>query len=323
MLIIELIDPEPTSTVEHKALFDSIFERVQVANASAPTQARLLREYIMFANPNKPFMRTDKNTVKRKATVTDYQKEIEEFYQELNDEDSARFTTNINTTSPETTAQGVRDLLIDTLPSVEAIGLDDDLFYAGFNSLLALRVAKCLRSALEKYDVDGAKKSALTPKFIFTNPTINQLSTAFYNLLHQVTNGFDNPVETQIQKMKELRTKYAADLPDSSGRRRDKTSGDGSTVILTGSTGSLGSYLLESLIRQQNVNKVYCLNRVADGAKKQIEVGQSRGLTTTWHTQKVQFLQVDLSKSNFGLGQEKYSELVQQTTHIIRESLAL
>ena len=268
-------------------------------------------------------MRTDKNTVKRSATVTIYQKEIEEFYQELDDDDSAEFSTNINTTSLEATAQGVRDLLIESLPSAEVIALDDDLFYAGFDSLLPLRVAKCLRSALENYDVDREKKSALTPKFIFTNPTINQLSTAFYNLIHKVTNSSENPVGTQIRKMKKLRTKYAADLPHSSRRRRDKTTGDGSTVILPVNTGSLSSYLLESLIRQQNVDKVYCLNRVVDGAKKQTEVGDSRGLRMTWPTHKVQFLQLDLSKSNSGLRQEKYSELVQQTTHIIRESLAL
>ncbi|MCJ1387732.1 hypothetical protein MMC18_000575 [Xylographa bjoerkii] len=294
-LLVELIDPEPTSTVEREALMDSIYERVQAANDFAPAQARVLKECIMFSSLHKPFARTDKNTVKRRATVTLYENEIEEFYKELDDEDGTRFSTNIDTTSLETTAQGVRDVLIASLPSVEAVGLDDDLFHAGLDSLLAFRVAKCLRSALDKYDVDGEKKYALTPKFIFANPTTNKLSTAFYSLLHKTTNSSDNPVEMQIQYMKELRARYTDGLP-----QRDKSTQGGNTIILTGSTGSLGSYLLESLVRQKNVNTVYCLNRVWDGIKKQAE-----------------FLQADLSKPSFGLSHERYSELLRQTTHII------
>jgi len=43
-LLVGLIDPEPTSRVEREALMESIYERVQVANDSAPAHARLLRE---------------------------------------------------------------------------------------------------------------------------------------------------------------------------------------------------------------------------------------------------------------------------------------
>jgi len=113
----------------------------------------------MFTKPDKPFTRTDKNTVKRRGTVTLYEKEIEEFYRELDGDDGASFSTTINTISRETTTQGVRDVLMASLPCVEAIGLDDDLFHAGLDSLLALRVAKCLRSALEKYDMMERRNS--------------------------------------------------------------------------------------------------------------------------------------------------------------------
>jgi len=100
-----------------------------------------------------------------------------------------------------------------------------------------------------KVRYDGEKKFALAPRFIYANPTINKLSTAFYNELHKTTNSSDNSVETQIQNMKKLRAKYAGDLPRSSQRRQNRLTGDGNTIILTGSTGSLGSYLLESLVR--------------------------------------------------------------------------
>ncbi|KAH7166363.1 male sterility protein-domain-containing protein [Dactylonectria macrodidyma] len=89
------------------------------------------------------------------------------------------------------------------------------------------------------------------------------------------------------------------------------------TVILTGSTGSLGSYLLDSLTNLSHVRKVYCLNRAEDGHARQKEVNSTRGLATHWGNSRVEFLRVDLSQLGFGLSREKYCELLRETTHII------
>lgn len=92
------------------------------------------------------------------------------------------------------------------------------------------------------------------------------------------------------------------------------------TVILTGSTGSLGSYLLDSLVRQQHVRKIYCLNRAEDGLAKQKIASGDRGLdTTAWGEDRVEFLHVDLSEPIFGLNRKEYGQLLQEATHIIRE----
>lgn len=99
----------------------------------------------------------------------------------------------------------------------------------------------------------------------------------------------------------------------------DANNADSVTVILTGSTGSLGSYLLDSLLNQWNVRKIYCLNRAEDGRAKQKEASGIRGLNTNWDKHGVEFLHVDMSRPNFGLSQEKYCQLLQEATHIIRE----
>jgi thioester reductase-like protein len=92
------------------------------------------------------------------------------------------------------------------------------------------------------------------------------------------------------------------------------------TVILTGSTGSLGSYLLDSLVHQQDVRKIYCLNRAEDGGRsKQKTESGDRGLDTAGWGERVEFLHVDLSQPKFGLSSQKYVQLLQETTHIIRE----
>lgn len=94
------------------------------------------------------------------------------------------------------------------------------------------------------------------------------------------------------------------------------------TVILTGSTGSLGSYLLDSLARQEHVAKIYCLNRAEDGGlAKQKLASLDRGLDiAAWGgDSRVEFLHVDLAEPLFGLAPHKYRELLRETTHIIRK----
>ena len=271
----------------------------------------------MFTKPDMPFARTDKNTVKRRKTIVLYEKEIEKFYGERENGDGASYETDIDTISLETTAQGVWNVLTASLPANENIAPNDDLYHAGLDSVLTIQVAKCLRSAAEKYNIDAEKKFAFVPQLIYANPTINQLSAAFFNLIHNVKDTSSDLVEKQAQIIRNFRAKYTADLPQRYREQPHQTSSVGNTVILTGSTGSLGSYLLESLMRQENVKKIYCLNRAKEGIKRQAEASQPRGLMTSWPTDRVHFLRVDLSQPNFGLDQDMYSNLLEETTHII------
>ena len=314
---MELVDFQPRATEDQQALADSIYEIVKRTNASKPPYAAITKEYIMFAKPDKPFARTDKNTVKRRMTVVLYEKEIEEFYEKLENGDASSFGTLIDATSPETTAQDIQKVIMASLSSKEMVGLEDDLFGAGLDSVLSIRVVRCLSSAAEKYINDEVKKSAFVPQFLYSNPTINQLSRAFYNLVHDVRESPINLAEKQAEKLREFRAKYTANLPKRSNTDSRLLPKDGNTVILTGSTGSLGSYVLEALLRQANVRKIYCLNRAENGMEKQSRVNKSRGLTTDWQAHRVQFFKVDFSKPSFALGDEQYTTLLQQATHII------
>lgn len=271
----------------------------------------------MFAKPDMPFARTDKNTVKRRMTIVQYEKEIEEFYAKVENGDAASFETAIDATSPDTAAQDIRKVIVASLPSNDEIDLQDDLFAAGLDSVLSIRVVRCLSSAAEKYIDNEAKRSVFVPQFLYSNPTVKQLSTAFYNLVHGVKESSTSLVEKQTEKIKALRAKYTADLPTSSKPSSRLPHKAGNTIILTGSTGSLGSYILESLLRQSNIKKIFCLNRAHDGKERQSQVSNPRGLTTDWLPHRVQFLRADLSKPNFALDNEKYTMLLEQATHII------
>jgi hypothetical protein len=310
-LLVELVDPEPSSTVEREATLSSIMEKVHAANAIGSKQARLFREYIWFAKPDKPFVRTDKNTVKRRDTVIFYEKEIEQFYKSM--EEDGNFSANVDIASLDTISESVRNLLVAALPAAKEIGPDVDLLTAGVDSLVAFSISNSLRSALGKHNVSEERKLAVTSRFVYTYPTINGLSNGLYNLIHNKTNGNgETSFSSQRKSVDIFRAKYTAGL------------GDSHTVILTGSTGSLGSYLLESLLhQQQSVEKIYCLNRAEDGKASQTAASESRGLTTEWPLHRVEFIQIDISKPKFGLADKIYNTLLEHTTHIIRERLSL
>ena len=317
-LLVELLNPRPISIKDQETLLDSICETVKRANASKPPYAAITQEYIMLSKPDMPFARTDKGTVKRRVTVVQYEKEIEEFYQQLENGDAASFKTDIDATSLKTAAQDIRKVIIASLPSNNEIGLEDDLFAAGLDSVLSIRVIRCLDSAAGKYIDNGGKKPSFVPQFLYSNPTINLLSNAFYNLVHGLQESSVDPVGKQTEKIKDFRTKYTMDLPElSKPRALLHYHQDGNTVILTGSTGSLGSYILESLLHQSKIKKIYCLNRAEDGQQRQSQVNGPRGLTTDWPAHRVRFLHVDLSKPTFGLDDEQYTALLEQATHII------
>ena len=91
------------------------------------------------------------------------------------------------------------------------------------------------------------------------------------------------------------------------------------TVILTGSTGSLGSYLLEALYHSKRVSRIICLNRSSNAAERHKYIGRQRGLSPL-DPDRVKFLMADLSKPKLGIDSATYESLCSNVTHIIRKS---
>lgn len=89
-------------------------------------------------------------------------------------------------------------------------------------------------------------------------------------------------------------------------------------VLLTGSSGSLGSYLLDVMIKKPNIQKVFCVNRSITGEHRQLQAHISRSLSTDFS--KVDFLNSDISKSGLGIVPSNYDMLLQNVTHIIHNA---
>ena len=311
--LIELREPLPTSEEGVKALKEGIWTSMNAANVEAPAHGQLHKEYVIFATEDKPFILAGKGTVLRAMTVQLYENEIKECYesQELQQSSEEAY---IDVTDRQSIQEGIQILLRQVLHD-EPLSTNDDFFMAGLDSLSVFKVLAGLRAALRSTQVDSR---ALKISVIYSNPTIEKLSRAIDLLLRPAPATHESV--TTVQLMSELLEKYTLDLPTRPANGVITESGP--FVILTGSTGSLGSYLLESLLANDEIQQVVCLNRTADAQERQVRSNNTRGLKEDLSSDRVKFLHADLSKVSFGLSDEDYNELLRKTTHIIRKSVA-
>jgi acyl-CoA synthetase (AMP-forming)/AMP-acid ligase II/aryl carrier-like protein len=177
-LLIELKDP----SVKNNELFDSIWAMVERANNSTFQKTRIQREYIAFAEADKPFIRTDKRTIKRRATLELYSDFIERFYnsrnEEVEDEDFDQFT--IDATSNENLLDSVAKIMRSVLPDVEDLAPDEDVFDLGLDSLLVVRVIRIIRA------VTGLEEQ-LAPRHLYAYPTLDEFSSQLVRILEHET----------------------------------------------------------------------------------------------------------------------------------------
>lgn len=83
-----------------------------------------------------------------------------------------------------------------------------------------------------------------------------------------------------MEEIQELLDTYSRNLPTASySREITKAADTGATVLLTGSTGNVGSHVLATLLQEPGVRRVYTLNRLSATAKeRQRAIFAERGL---------------------------------------------
>lgn len=197
------------------------------------------------------------------------------------------------------------------------LGPDDDFFNAGMNSLHVLNLSAVIRRSLSE-GKPQADQSEITPKLIYANPNLNVLSTAILQLVNvNLRNGHGHArAETHQGIFQVLMDKYTIQATFSPTRTLE-TSHEGLTVLLTGSTGSLGSYILDILLADPMISRVYCLNRDPDSETRQTYLNTVKGLRTNF--EKARFITVNLAKPLFDLDKDVYQAMLRSVNQIIRE----
>lgn len=175
-LLIELKDPSARST----KLFDSIWEKVERANASGFQKIRFQRDYVAFAEPDKPFIRTDKSTIKRRATLELYKDFVDHFYstREAGPADEAYDEYKIDTSTEETILQSVQKIMASVIPEFETADADEDVFEMGLDSLLVYQAIRIIRGCT-------GLQEQIAPRHLYAHPTLAKFSAHLGSLLQR------------------------------------------------------------------------------------------------------------------------------------------
>jgi hypothetical protein len=171
------------------------------------------------------------------------------------------------------------------------------------------RIIGVLRSSKDPQIADFGKQ--VSPNLIFEHPTINGLAIFLSTALNL-------PAESRINNQSGVRTsdieafvsKYVSSLPPAKARDSAITS-DECVVLLTGSTGNIGSHILAYLLSDQRISRVYTLNRPSANPDERLKLAfHERRLPTKLLDQpNLISLVGDVTQNLFGLDWSVYAEV--------------
>jgi hypothetical protein len=158
-----------------------------------------------------------------------------------------------------------------------------------------------------------ASSSNIDQNIIFSNPSIRKLASSVIDAVLQRDSLGVVDVKTDIENMIE---KYSAGFGHSAlDSSTTIVNGRGHVVVLTGSTGGLGSYLLASLLQREDVSVIYAFNRPSRDVASSIQRRQKssfkdRGLDDTLlHSGKLVYVETDTSHDHLGLDNDLYQKV--------------
>ena len=328
--LLDMGDEAPRTPAERHRVMKQLIPFIGEANKHAPAHGKLDRHHVLFADPKKPMCYLGQGKIQRIRTYQTYEKEIEKLYRDVESPDSSFNGTHglgaaLNVFSERSVVKHVNELIAD-VTGIQSLDRDRDMFEAGIDSLQVMQLAAEIRLAF--------RGRVCSPRDIYAHPTIGGLAKFLTGSVREPSvygNGNGNTPKSRAPKeqlngaatahpteqMRSLLDKYVASLPRDNPKVRHRPEDD-TTVLLTGSTGSLGSYILDSLYRDPRVSRIICLNRSPDAGERHRRTGDSRGLCRL-SSSRVEFLKASLGQPRLGLAEDVYSDLVGSVTHIIRK----
>ncbi|KAL4952998.1 hypothetical protein BDW69DRAFT_12243 [Aspergillus filifer] len=295
ILLIELV---PTASSDE--ILPYVHQALEDLNKLSEKHAQIHRSDILIAVPEKPFARTPKGTIIRSQTNKLYEAEIEAMY-------------SFATARPNPALQGLAELdastneslehtiaaMVGGLTGVEALRVDDDFFTNGLDSRQVQIVATAVARALPQQ-----KDMPFLRNAVYMNPTARKL----VEYVRRDTAGNVSATAT----FDTLFDKYASALPHPPQAPSQPIRPADTTqhVLLTGSTGFVGTSILQTLLQRSDVTEITCIDRRIPATKvKDTIINES--------TPRVTRYVADLSQPRLGLPDQAYSHLVSTVTTII------
>lgn len=312
-LLVELRDGVDLPS---KAVIEDIWPTVQQANAQAPGHGRVIRSMIAVATA-KRFERAGKGTVIRKLTAEKFGPEVETLYSEDGAQTQGQGHGPVLTETSDLDAiQGYVRACIELSFPVPDLKEDQDLYVLGLDSLKTVEISRILKSGIK-----SSKTSWLSTRAVYANPTVGKLSKSIHKSLsqrHLSGEIYNSLEEERVNQMATLVHKYTESLPQVSPRKTQLLDVSKLNVVLTGSTGSLGTQLLRSLLDDPTINKIHCLNRTDNGRERQEE--SFTKLRLERDLSRVVFTKANYGDNHLGLPDVQFNELTTTVDIIIHNA---
>lgn len=147
--------------------------------------------------------------------------------------------------------------------------------------------------------------TTLSTNFVYEHPTITSLAAYVMTVICTRAGAMDD--QTKPELIQTFLTRYATDFLD---RAPNTTSVDppptGDVILITGTTGALGSATLANLIASESVGKIFALNRPSNRHSSVVERQEtalrSRGYDPRLvKSPKLVLLEGDLSGAGLGI----------------------
>ena len=334
--LVDLGHSPPENVSDRQEVLKELEPGITEANKVAPAHGQLDPQNVLFADEDRPLRYLGQGKIQRHQTFQQYEEDIEAVYQAAEDEpldltegdpgDSSR----IDFTRQASIKEWLQKFIADNA-GIHDLGGDDIFFGAGMDSLRVIRIIRELKRQVKLADDTQLIPQSLSPAVVYSHPSLNELSDHLSKMAKTAPQDLDSGYQTadsdqtcgssKLGEMESLLDKYVQSLPIDNHRRRSPVT-QGTTVLLTGSTGSLGSYLLNELSKDPNVQHIICLDRSSSAAEKHRETGPKRGLTPL-DPERVEFLKANLADPQLGVEYGVYERLKNTATHIIRKATPL
>lgn len=304
-LLVEPVSESSLTTAEQAALIERIWPSVEEANRHAPAHAQVDKAFILIVPSDRRLIRAGKGTFMRGPSISQYEAEIDRLYANADTADEQDDCQTFHDMSSDAVIRVIRENVL-AITKWRSFDKETNFFDNGMDSLQGLQLVRALRRSLHQ--------PGLALSMIYQNPTAPQLADAIFK--------GQTSREDEYQAMQNLLTTFKGRLQEVSTSRTPDSPQNIATgpaqVLLTGSTGTVGTYLLRALLDSADVVHVFCLNRGEDGGKSaQHERFATAGLSNTGLENHVTFIKADLQKPLLGLEGSLYESLRTQVSLVI------
>jgi thioester reductase-like protein len=314
-----IVEPAlPLAPKEHGRFKSLIWPIILEAGSQMDNHAKISsKEAIIIVPAGMEIPRSDKGTVRRKDTLQLFEAEIASVYTVLDSSYSGNLLPRLDMNRLE---QGIKDLIekhLDCNWSENGLKYSDDLFELGMDSLQAVRLRRLLLSSLPESDNSCLPVKAPPRDFVYQHPSI--ASMANYLRKRDETGDLSTRGQDMIE---EYVKRYSTGIPGPISDP-ERFGSKETVVLLTGSTGSLGTYLLAHLSSLTSVAQVICLNRVhpEDMRVQQERAAAAKGAHISEQAwSKIKIIQARSAAPFLGIEKMEYENLQKKITHILHNA---